>query len=72
MGGAAAIDFALTYPNCVDKLILIDSAGFATSPVSTRLMFPPLDSWAAEFLRHPRVRQQISVQAYDDSTFVTP
>ncbi|MEO1377802.1 MAG: alpha/beta fold hydrolase, partial [Cyanobacteria bacterium J06635_10] len=27
MGGAAAIDFALTYPEIVEKLVLIDSAG---------------------------------------------
>lgn len=72
MGGAAAIDFALTFPDCVQKLVLIDSAGFATSPVSPRLMVPPLDRWAAAFLRSPRVRRRISVQAYWDRTFVTP
>ena len=27
MGGAAAIDFTLTYPEVVHKLVLIDSAG---------------------------------------------
>jgi len=29
MGGAAAIDFTLTYPDVVEKLVLIDSAGVA-------------------------------------------
>ena len=67
-----AIDFALTYPDCVEQLVLIDSAGFATSPVSTRLMIPPIDRWAAAFLRNPGVRRRISLKAYYDRTFVTP
>ena len=72
MGGAVAIDFALTHPDCVEKLVLIDSAGFATAPVSTRWMIPPIDSWAAAFLRNPGVRRRVSLQAYYDRTFVTP
>ncbi|MEM9164216.1 MAG: alpha/beta fold hydrolase, partial [Cyanobacteria bacterium P01_F01_bin.4] len=32
MGGAAAIDFGLTYPEAVSKLVLFDSAGFAAGP----------------------------------------
>jgi pimeloyl-ACP methyl ester carboxylesterase len=72
MGGALAIDFALTYPDCVERLVLIDSAGFATAPVPARLLVPPLDGWAAAFLRNPRVRRRISQRAYFDSTLVTP
>jgi pimeloyl-ACP methyl ester carboxylesterase len=35
-------------------------------------MFPPLDSWAAAFLRNPGVRRRICLQAYCDRTLVTP
>ncbi|MBW4460235.1 MAG: alpha/beta hydrolase [Nodosilinea sp. WJT8-NPBG4] len=71
MGGAAAIDFALTYPEAVAGLVLIDAAGFAAGPAMGNLMVPPLDSWATDFLRSPRVRRSISRQAYFDKTFVT-
>ncbi|MBD0334333.1 MAG: alpha/beta fold hydrolase [Cyanobacteria bacterium Co-bin13] len=71
MGGAAAIDFALTYPECVAGLVLLDSAGFAAGPAMGRLMFPPLDSWATAFLASPGVRRRISEQAYCDRAFVT-
>jgi pimeloyl-ACP methyl ester carboxylesterase len=71
MGGAAAIDFTLTYPDAVAGLVLIDSAGFAAGPAMGRLMVPPLDRWATAFLRSPRVRRQISRQAYFDKSLVT-
>jgi pimeloyl-ACP methyl ester carboxylesterase len=71
MGGATAIDFTLTYPEVVDKLILIDSAGLANPPLLGKLMFPPLDSWATEFLRNPKVRQNISRAAYYDKSFAS-
>lgn len=68
MGGAAAIDFALTYPDCVQRLVLIDSAGLAVgSPLAKyALLLPGLGYLATEFLRSPRVRQQISRNAYFD------
>ncbi|MGB3311983.1 MAG: alpha/beta hydrolase [Nodosilinea sp.] len=72
MGGAAAIDFALTYPEAVAGLVLLDAAGFAAGPAMGSLMVPPLDSWATAFLRNPRVRRSISRQAYFDKAFVTP
>ena len=72
MGGAAALDFALTYPEVVSRLILLDSAGFAAGPAMGRLMFPPLDRWATAFLKNPGVRRRISCQAYYDQAFVTP
>ena len=71
MGGAAAIDFALTYPDAVAGLVLLDSAGFAAGPAMGNLMVPPLDSWATAFLRSPRVRRRISRSAYFDQSFVT-
>ncbi|ARV58189.1 2-hydroxy-6-oxohepta-2,4-dienoate hydrolase [Nostocales cyanobacterium HT-58-2] len=64
MGGAAAIDFTLTYPEIVEKLVLIDSAGLAGGSPLSKLMFPPLDYWATQFLRNPKVRASISRAAY--------
>ncbi len=72
MGGAAAIDFALDFPEAVEKLILLDSAGFAAGPAMGKFMVPPLDSWATAFLKNPGVRRRISQQAYCDRTLVTP
>jgi pimeloyl-ACP methyl ester carboxylesterase len=72
MGGALALDFSLTYPDCVDRLVLLDSAGFATSPVPTKLMRPPIDGWATAFLSSAGVRRRISQQAYYDRSYVTP
>ena len=66
MGGAAALDFTLSYPNAVQKLVLIDSAGFAKGPAMGKMMFPPLGYLATQFLRNPRIRQQISLKAYCD------
>lgn len=71
MGGAAAIDFTLTYPAAVKKLILIDSAGLSKQPAIGKFMFPPLDIFATEFLRNPRIRQSISRAAYFDKTFAS-
>lgn len=72
MGGAATIDFALTYPDAVKQLILIDSAGFAKGPDMSKLMLPGLGYLATEFLRRPRVRRSVSLKAYKDPGFVTP
>jgi pimeloyl-ACP methyl ester carboxylesterase len=71
MGGAAAIDFTLTYPEAVTKLVLIDSAGLAKQPAIGKLMFPPLNYWATEFLRNPKIRQNISRAAYFDQSFAS-
>jgi len=72
MGGAVAIDFALTYPDAVKQLVLLDSAGFAKGPDISKFMLPGLGYLAAEFLRRPAVRRKVSLQAYADSSFVTP
>ncbi|MGF1458670.1 MAG: alpha/beta fold hydrolase [Leptolyngbyaceae cyanobacterium] len=72
MGGAAAIDFALTHPEVVERLVLLDSAGLAAGPAMGRLMFPPLDRWATAFLKNAGVRRRISRQAYANKSLVTP
>jgi pimeloyl-ACP methyl ester carboxylesterase len=71
MGGAAAIDFTLTYPEAVEQLVLIDSAGLAKQPAIGKFMFPPLDTFATEFLRNPKIRQSISQAAYFDKSFAS-
>lgn len=68
MGGAAAIDFTLTYPEVVQKLVLIDSAGLGGSSPLSKLMFPPLDYLATQFLRNPKIRQSISRAAYKNKS----
>lgn len=71
MGGAAAIDFALTYPEAVQQLVLIDSAGFTAGPAIGKWLVPPLGYLATAFLRSPSVRQKISLKAYHDATFAS-
>jgi len=71
MGGAAAIDLTLTYPEVVKKLVLIDSAGFTAGPAMGKFLFPPLGYLATEFLRNPNVRQRISVNAYCDPKYAS-
>lgn len=72
MGGAAAIDFALTYPEVVQKLILIGSAGMRSGTVMGKFLISPLDRLATNFLRSPKVRREVSLKAYADPVFVTP
>lgn len=69
MGGATAVDFTLTYPQCVEKLVLIDSAGLANPPIAGKFMFPPFDCLLTEFLRNRNVRQSISKASYYDKSF---
>jgi len=71
MGGAAALDFCLSFPDRVEKLILIDSAGLSSQPFASRLMFPPVDRWLTQFLASPKVRQNISQTAYYDKRFAS-
>ncbi|MGY6530554.1 MAG: alpha/beta fold hydrolase [Cyanobacterium sp.] len=69
MGGATAIDFCLTYPDAVEKLILLDSGGLTKKPIMSKFLFPPLGFLATEFLRNLKVRQSISETAYCDRTY---
>ena len=71
MGGAAAIDFALSYPDAVEQLVLIDSAGFAKGRALKNPAFIPLTYVAAEFLRNPWVRDRISQTAYCDPSYAS-
>jgi pimeloyl-ACP methyl ester carboxylesterase len=72
MGGGVAIDFATSYPDQVKQLVLIDAVGFAAASGPGRLMVPPFDQWATDFLRSAWVRKKISERAYYSKAFVTP
>jgi pimeloyl-ACP methyl ester carboxylesterase len=71
MGGAAAIDFTLSYPEAVRNLVLISSAGFSASPAMGRLMIPPISYLATAFLRNLKVRQSISLKAYHNPSLAS-
>ncbi|MEM7555200.1 MAG: alpha/beta hydrolase [Cyanobacteria bacterium P01_A01_bin.84] len=71
MGGAAAIDFTLTYPKIVKKLVLLDSAGLTSGSSLAKFMFPPLGYLATQFLSNPKIRQSISQAAYKNKTFAS-
>ncbi|MGG6297492.1 alpha/beta fold hydrolase [Leptolyngbya sp. AN02str] len=64
MGGAAAIAFALAHPEAVQQLVLLDSAGYSVGPSMGRLVIQPVGQLATQFLRSPKVRQNIAVKAY--------
>jgi pimeloyl-ACP methyl ester carboxylesterase len=71
MGGATALDFTLSYPNLVEKLVLLDSAGLGKPPAIGKFMFSPLDRLATNFLSNPKVRLNISRNAYYDKSFAS-
>jgi pimeloyl-ACP methyl ester carboxylesterase len=71
MGGAAAIEFTLNYPEAVAKLVLIDSAGFSQPPAMGKFLIQPLGNLATKFLSSPNVRRSVSEKAYFDRAFVT-
>lgn len=71
MGGATALDFTLNYPEAVEKLVLIDSAGLAKPPILGKYMFSPLDNLATTFLKNPSVRRSIAQAAYFDKTLAS-
>ncbi|WP_310426913.1 alpha/beta hydrolase [Chamaesiphon sp. VAR_48_metabat_135_sub] len=71
MGGAAAIEFTLNYPEAVHKLVLIDSAGFTQPPAMGKFLIQPLGNLATKFLSSQKVRRSVSEKAYFDRSFVT-
>ncbi|NJM48688.1 MAG: alpha/beta hydrolase [Alkalinema sp. RU_4_3] len=71
MGGAAAIEFALSHPEAVEKLVLLDSAGLTRGPNLSKVLIKPLGNLATGFLRRPDVRIKVSQKAYQDQSLVT-
>ena len=56
MGGATAVDFAITYPDAVKKLVLMNAIGYGGSFYWGKLLFEPIDWLAVEFLRQRRIQ----------------
>lgn len=71
MGGATAIDFTLTYPEVVKKLVLIDSAGLTGGSPLSKLMFPPFDYLATQFLSNLKVRERVSRIGYKNQSLAS-
>ncbi|MFN6564874.1 MAG: alpha/beta fold hydrolase [Nostoc sp. ChiSLP01] len=71
MGGATAIDLALTYPEAIKKLVLIDSAGLAGGSPLSKLMFPPLDYLATQFLSSMKVRDRVARIGYKNQSLAS-
>ncbi|MEH2424975.1 MAG: alpha/beta hydrolase [Nostoc sp.] len=55
MGGAAAIEFTLTYPQIVESLVLINSLGYTCAPTFSKYLFPPFDFFAVEYLHQRHI-----------------
>eukprot|EP00741_Cyanophora_paradoxa_P007972 tig00000133_g7712.t1 len=72
LGGAAALDFALEYPEAVHQLVLIDSAGYDLLPPAAKLLVPPIDRLAMEYLRSQKLREQAGTMSYVDTGLSTP
>ncbi|MEL6385565.1 MAG: alpha/beta hydrolase [Cyanobacteria bacterium J06626_18] len=51
LGGAVAIDLALSHPDCVEQLILVDSVGFSGSFPLGKHLDASLLNWGADWLR---------------------
>lgn len=71
MGGAAAMDFALAYPELVEKLVLLDPVGWQPGGKMGKFLIPPLGYLATSFLANPTVRQKISENAYSDRSYAS-
>jgi len=56
MGGATAIDFALTYPHAVKQLVIINSIGFSGDVSFGKFLFSPIDYWAVEYWRQRKLQ----------------
>lgn len=63
MGGATAIDFTLTYPNCVKQLVLINSVGYSGSFPIGQFLFTPIDFLAMEWWRFLKLQTLANAKA---------
>ncbi len=63
MGGATAIDFTLTYPNCVKQIVLINSVGYSGSFPIGQFLFPPFDFLAMEWWRFLKLQTLANAKA---------
>lgn len=71
MGGAAAIAFSLNHPDAVERLVLLDGAGYANGPAFGKFLIPPLGQLLTAFLKSPKVRQDVALKAYHNPEFAS-
>lgn len=69
LGGAVAIDFTLNYPDCVERLILVDSVGFSGSFPLGKLLLQPLLDWGTDWLH---VRKDSAYNALEALQILSP
>ena len=69
LGGAVAIDFALRFPDCVERLILVDSVGFSGSFPLGQYLDASLLDWGADWLRF---RQGVALHVLTMLPFADP
>lgn len=68
MGGAVGIDFALNHPDCVERLILINSVGFSGSFPFGKLLTTPVIEWGTDWLHF---RKDTSFRVLEALPFVS-
>ncbi|UCH87661.1 MAG: alpha/beta fold hydrolase [Dehalococcoidia bacterium] len=75
MGAAIALRLAVTYPERVDRLILVGSAppnGMVPRFAASRLLRPLLRLGTALVLHQPRLREEVLRQGFYDPAFLSP
>ena len=58
MGGAAALDWALSYPHAVRAVVALDSVGYSGNFAIGLWLLPPLDGLAVAFWRQRKLQAQ--------------
>lgn len=68
MGGAVGIDFAINHPDCVERLVLIDSVGFSGDFPLGKLLTTPMIEWGTDWLHF---RKDTSFRVLEALPFVS-
>jgi len=71
LGGAAAIEFATTYPDAVERLVLIDAQGFIDGIGPMGLLPTPIAKAGVDILRTRLLRNAANKMAYFDQKYAT-
>lgn len=71
LGGAAAIDFALSFPTSVAKLVLIDAQALIEGIGPMASLPKPLAAMGAELLRTRFIRKTANDLSYQDRSLAT-